>query len=471
MRAERALVIVPGSLVAKTTAAFATLAQSWAKPRPYRVISKESLQVESGAQYLDHYQPDLIVIDESDTLSNYRAAAPARIDRHLIGRPHVRVVAMTGTPARKSIMGYWHILWWCLRLTAGGAPMPESHDEASMWALALDDHKGRRPAFGPLGTTLDNAREWYRRRLVETPGVVIVDEDSCDAPLTIRLRIAREDPMLDQVYERFLVEMENPAGMPVSDPFSRWRLDGQLGLGLYSRWNPPPPDAWYEARRNVARFVRNQVENSRYSHRPLDTEAQVLNRYPSAPVVTHWREIKPTFEGVTETVWLSRSGIDSCLDWLRATELDGRIGIIWSGSVAFGRALAREADLEYYGSGDGARLLHAPTTRSLVASYSANMRGFDMQPWTRQLIAMPPQSGKLLEQIFGRSHRRGQDSAVIVDVLVTSGGTLDLVEAALSESTKVRDVDSLTQKIMRADIVRATPNRTERNKFRWARKV
>jgi hypothetical protein len=81
---------------------------------------------------------------------------------------------------------------------------------------------------------------------------------------------------------------------------------------------------------------------------------------------------------------------------------------------------------------------------------------------------MPPQSAKWLEQIFGRSHRSGQDEHVIVDVLATSGGTLDAFGAAIAEASNVRATVSLTQKLLRADIVRARPRITAENEFRWA---
>lgn len=469
MQAERTLLIVPGSLAAKTYADFASYVDTWRAPtRPIRIETREKLATVGGAEMLDAYQPDLIVIDEADDLSNARSAAARRIDRYV--RKHdVRVVAMTGTPARKSIMGYWHIVAWCL---GDGAPLPLVESEARMWALALDEHSGRRPSLGPLGSTVREARAWYRRRLTETAGVVVVDEDSCTAPLTVRVRLAREDAVLDAAFARFLVELETPGGIPISDPLSRWLLDSQLGLGLYTRWNPPPPDRWRNARRNVARFVREQIDASTRSDRPLDTEAQVLRRFASHPIVREWLTVKPTFDGATETVWISRSALDSCLDWLRELRADGMPGIVWCGSVDFGRALAREAGLQYYGqrgqSESGGALHTAPMGESLVASWGANKKGFNLQAWPRQLITMPPQSAKWLEQIFGRSHRSGQDEHVIVDVLATSGGTLDAFEAAIAEASNVRATVSLTQKLLRADIVRARPRITAENEFRWA---
>lgn len=472
MRSARTLLVVPGSLVEKTRADFAKFVGVWRRPpSAVRIVTREKLATIEGAETLEEYRPDLVLIDEADDLSNPRSAASRRIDRYVLATPTVRVVAMTGTPSRKSIMGYWHLLCWCLRERA---PVPMREEEARLWALALDEHGGQPALPGPLGPNVRAARSWYRNRLVATPGVVVVDEDSCDAPLTVRVRLAREDAALDAAFDRFAIEQENPGGIPVSDPLSRWRLDAQLGLGLYTRWNPAPPDAWRSARRNVARLVRDTIDTSTRWARPLDTEAQVLRHHATHPAVGAWLEAKPTFDAATETVWIGRSTLDSCLDWIAERRAEGIAGIVWCGSVEFGRALAREATLAYYGQRgqtDGGDGLHtAQPGASFVASWGANKKGFNLQAWARQLIVMPPQSAKWLEQIFGRSHRAGQTEHVIVDVLATSGGTLDALEAAIREARNVRATTSLTQKILRADVVRATPPKTATNTYRWARR-
>ena len=470
MQSKRAVLIIPGALRPKTYADFEGLRAKWRSPQGVvATLTKERLSRVEGYDALEDAAPDLIVIDEADDFASPRSGMTLKLDRYVRTHRDVRVVAMSGTPSRKSIMGYWHVLCWCLRERA---PVPMQQDEATTWGLALDMRAGGPGAYpGPLGRTQGEARTWFRDRLVQTPGVMVVDEDSCTAPLTVRVRLAREDSILDAAFERFLTEQENPGGIPVSDPLSLWRLDAQLGLGLYTYWDPEPPQAWRDARRAFARFVRDTIARNIGTANPLDTERQVIGAYPTAPAVALWAEIKPTFAGRTHTAWISRSTLDSVHDWLR--ELGGRPGIVWSGSVAFGRAIAHEAGLEYYGQqgrGDkGGELHSAPTDRSMICSWGANKKGFNLQAWTRQLVVMPPQSSKWLEQIFGRSHRAGQTEHVIVDVLATSGGTLDAVlGSALEEARVVRYRDALTQKMLRAEIVRAKPTITDANAFRWA---
>jgi len=494
--AKRTLLVMKGNALAKqkTPHDFAKLRREWRAPRrPMRIVTLEWLSTEAADGFLEEYDPDLLLFDEADDLASTTNAAVMRIDRFvrmkrdraedaaLAGgatpedarwarRVALAVSAMTGTPIRKSLMGVWHILCWCLDTDT---PLPLNAKEARMWALAVDEHDGRRPSPGPLGMTVDEAREYVRRRLLETPGVVAFDGDSCRAPLTVRIRLARECPETDAQFERFMVEQENPGGIPVSEPLTRLILEGQLGCGLYSYWDPAPPAYWAGAKRVSARFCREKIEASQQGGRPLFTDRQVQGRYKDAPEIVEWLRVRKDFDDLANRhiAWFSRAGLDSCHDWLRALDLPG---IVFCGSIEFGRELAREARLPYYGAGgqteDGSSIVHARPGRSFVASWQANKRGLNLQAWPRVLIVMPPQSAKWLEQLIGRVHRQGQTEHVVVDLLATSGGTLDVFEKALAEARFARGIVSLTQKILRADIVRATPRVTERNAFRWARR-
>jgi hypothetical protein len=476
-QSRRSMLIIPAALRDKTIADFASYVGTWREPNPWpRITTREELSVESGQLTLDRLEPDLIIIDECDDLANPKSAASRRIARYLEKHPECVVVCMSGTISRKSIKGYAHLLRWCLRERA---PIPRTAGELELWAACLDDFGSRRinnVAPGPLGGTLRDARTWFRERLTQTPGVVIVDEDSAgDVPLTVRVRLAREDATLDAHFATFLRTLENPDGMPVSDPLSRWRFDAQLGTGLYLRFVAPgPPQEWRDARRAVAALVRDATDASQRTARPIDTEAQVLRRFASDPVVVRWLRAceKHGAQFPTEAVWLTDSAIQSALDWLRESDMPG---IVWCGITEFASALAVASRLPHYGpegkdARTGAKLHVADPRSSMVASWHANKKGFNLQAWRRHLIVYPPQSAKYLEQVFGRSHRAGQTEAVTVDMLATSGGTLDAFEAAISEATCVRDRDAMTQKILRAEVVRAIPRITDSNRFRWARR-
>lgn len=646
------LLIVPGrGLCDKTNFEFGKLRREWREPlTPTDVRTWQELTTEGAADFLERMRPDLIMIDEADEASNPDASWVRRIDRYVLAHPEVVVVLLTGTPGRKSIMNYWHLLGWALRERA---PIPMSRAEANTWALALDESRGRdgsRFKPGVLGATVELARAWYRTRLAETPGVVIMDGDSCSAPLTIRTRLAREDAVMDDVFTTFMRTMEAPGGEVVTDPLSRWRVDGQLGCGLVlyqyseakrttcrefmsrvrgelratkiesttgggsapratrplgsqptpntfaqkngggpadlrrtgesigrvilsafengieqeallnalsfalrilitstaggrvgSTGSPPPstppstrapgggassagasttggssqsitataqawfggfsatdatsrseaseiasrvwnalsntcvdlcrpPDYWRNARRALGAFVRDRIARTAAARSPLDTEAQVMRRYADHPVVKRWVELRDTFVPSSTAIWFSAATVQSAQDWLAEDEAPG---IVWTGCVEYAVALSHASRLSYYGAkgrDQHGRALHvADPSRSLIASWNANKKGFNLQPWTRQLLVMPPSSAKWLEQVFGRSHRAGQLDHVTIDFLATSGATLDLFETAIGEAGFARETIGMTQKILRAEIVRAAPHITASNRFRWAR--
>lgn len=473
MRAHRAVLIVPTpGLRDKTIADRRAMLGVWriANPPP-RIFTLKELCLKQNEKLIDDFAPDLIVIDEADDLSNAGASVARRIDRYVLANPHVRVVCMTGTLMRNSIMGFWHLCMWALRERA---PMPLKQGEAETWANVIDN-KIRNPLSrtdpGPLGGDTMEARAWFAARLRDTPGVVIVDEDSAaHIPLTVNVRLAKECAELNKHFDRFVLEQENPAGISVSDPLSRWRIDAQLGAGYFEYWDPPPPEEWRVARRNLARFVRQTIERAASWSRPVDTESQVLSRFADDPIVEAWFAIKDVYDPKlhTRTAWVSSATIETAVAWFRESTAPG---IVWCGGVPFAEALTAATRLPYYGEkgrDQQGRALHSAPVENIICSWNANKKGFNLQPWRRMLIVQPPQSAKWLEQIFGRPHRQGQTQPVTIDVLATSGGILDGFETSLSEARASKDISSLTQKIMRATINRARPCKTEANSYRWA---
>jgi hypothetical protein len=475
MGAKRTVLIVPASARDKTIQDFAALFKDWGDiDTMLRIVSVQELAPESGEGILDSFRPDLIISDECHRLANRKSSAARRIDRYIVKHQDaVRFVGLTGTLSRKSILSYWHLLCWALR---DRAPVPRNEGEAEAWAAALDMTSGVWSGSadpGVLGRTQDHARSWYRQRLLETPGVVVVDVDSAGAiPLTLRWRVGKPCEAMNGHFETFLVEQENPAGIPVTDGLSRWRLDAQMGTGLYLRYKYPPPPPWVVARRESARFVRDAIEDSTNTARPVDTEAQVYRRFPTAREVTEWKRVKPMFEPVTEAVWFSSAAVEDAMAWLRESPMPG---VIWCGGVEFAKAVAAATGLSYYGAEGkderGRFLNRAPHDRSLIASWNACKEVFNLQPWRRAIVFQPPQSSLYLEQLIGRHHRQRQTEPVVVDFYIASGGSADAFEMAVREAETVKAREGLTQKILRARIVRAELPRGGASEFRWARRT
>jgi hypothetical protein len=468
LRALRGLLVVPANLRDKTTADFKSYLGVWRAPNPWpRIVSREELALESNATLLETYGPDVIVVDEADDFANRKSSACKRLDRLVAANDDLVMAMLTGTPSRKSIMGYWHHLCWTLRERA---PVPLRESEALTWAGALDETNGPPAAQpGPMGRTRTEAREWYRRRLLETPGVLIVDGDSAGkVPLSIRVRYAREDPTIDVLYERFLLTNQNPAGIEVTDSLSRWKMDSFLGSGYWQFYQPAPPLEWREARKAFAALCRDAIDASERTSRPIDTELQVRRRFAGDPIVQRWESFAG-YKPPTAVEWFSTSAIETAVEWIDEAPTTA---IIWIGGVAFGEALAHATRLPYFGpegkDQHGNGLHDARATGPIIVSWNANKKGFNLQAWERQAIFQPPQSAKWLEQMIGRGHRSGRTRPLHVDVFATSGGTVDAFKSAFTEAGFARSTVSLTQKVLRAAITYDDPRRTLGNRFRWA---
>ena len=229
-------------------------------------------------------------------------------------------------------------------------------------------------------------------------------------------------------------------------------------------------DDYARARSNADALTQRLLAAARRT-RTFDTERQVLAAFPEHDTVLAFAEqcAKHGKSFPTEAVWVSTAGVESVVEWFRAqTEPT----VIWCGGVEFARALAIALRLPYYGSegkDERGRSLHkAPTSESMIVSWNANMRGFNLQAWTNHAITQAPQSAKYREQIYGRPHRAGVKGAVRFTEFIGSGGGLDAFDAAMSEASFAKATTGLTQKILRAHIEYATPPRTATNAYRWA---
>jgi hypothetical protein len=480
LKSKRAVLILPAGLRNKTYADRRAFAGVWrtASPPP-RLVSREELALESNAYLLETINPDLIIIDEAHRLANWQAAATRRLDRFITakrkahGFASVRVVAMTGTITRKTILGYWHLLRWCL---GDMAPVPSTRAEAEVWAAAIDEaapRQGFRPKPGPLGATLEEARAWYLDRLEHTPGVMLVDEDSAEGiPLTVKITLAPDCPDIDEAFDVLRTRWESPSGEPVTDALSMTRIDGQIGCGYFSYWSPPPPPEWVAARQDLAKLIRKRIAETRNSREPLDTEAQVIRAHRGHPAVVEWKRVAKQFNPrrSSRVKWFSTATIDHCVAWIKRNEKAGRVCVVWTLGVELGKRIAEAAGVPYYGRKGvdvkSGRDLHAADVRkSMVCSWQANMQGFNLQAWTRQGIVQPPPSAAYLEQIFGRAHRANQTNPVRITIFATSGYTIDAFHAAIREATFAKSTAKSTQKILRAQIV-GPPELPE--SLRWA---
>jgi hypothetical protein len=195
---KRPLLLVPANLRTKTYNDFGMLSRFWVSPkRLARLESYNQLSLLQSASMLDDYQPDLIIADEVDKLRKTDVAAWVRVQDYLSRHPECVFVALTGTILRKSIKDMAHLL---IATLGAGAPVPRRWVDLEEWSGALDlkvDVMSRyRPGAlrllvpGNPNPTVEHVRQGFQERLRSTPGVIIIDAEECEQPITIRMLTA-----------------------------------------------------------------------------------------------------------------------------------------------------------------------------------------------------------------------------------------------------------------------------------------
>lgn len=491
LNSQRPVYVIPASLREKTHQEFAQYAVYWKSPAPgvqQSMLAYNELTHEANVQMLARLQPDLYNLDEVDKLSNQDASAVKRIGRDVDARLP-SVVAMTGTGSRHRISDFEHFLIWAL---LNNAPIPLDPHQRMRWGRALDAKSGdprriKRMQPGVLcdlaevyEDQLDIFREWdieitdtiwariaFQNRLCATPGVVIVDEDSCDQPLTISLVNAPEDPKLNRAYAQYFETEQTPDGWDLPTSLERYLFEQQLGCGFYFVYDPRPPEFWCEGRRAWNKFCRWQISHSNRSETPLDTEKAVKSAFRHHEKVKAWARIEPQFKPNSKAIWVSDSVVHCAAKWARSN-----VGLVFVANEVLGRRIAEATGLRYYGAGGvceetGGSIENADPKRSAVLSIAANTRGRNLQGWCNAYIIGCPQSARDLEQLLGREHRYMQKRPVHYTILQTSGLSRYGFKAAINEARFVLQTQGQTQKILRA-LIKQAP--LPSNQLRWTRR-
>jgi hypothetical protein len=252
-----------------------------------------------------------------------------------------------------------------------------------------------------------------------------------------------------------------PDGWAFSEALELRRHIRSLSLGFHGIWRPRPPDAWLEARRKWASFVRETLSSSR----TLDTELQVANAVDAGnrlsrgtqalgeSALAGWRDIRDTFKIHPEPVWHDDTALEVCCRWMQAER-----GIVWVEHVAFAERLSTMSGCDYYGAeglnARGESITGVKAGKAIIASVAANGTGRNLQAFSTNLITSCPSGASTIEQLIGRTHREGQEAdTVTVDVLL---GCKEHHEAFFRAVDGAKAAEALlghSQKLLLADIV------------------
>lgn len=490
VNAQRPLLLLPAGLIEKTQRDRLALSRHWQIPNNLRVLSYDMLGRVQAADELEDYRPDCIICDEVHRLKNRRAAVTRRVARYMYAHPETIFCAYSGTIMDKSVTDFAHILLWSLKL---GAPMPIKREEIEEWAEALDEPRGmsweqfdgRRPgallelctpseiAEGP--TDRIAARRGFRRRLTETPGVVatIGEGEAIGASIYVRGIVHKVSPTTEKNFKILRGDGKEfpgwitPDGWELTSGVDIWRHAQELALGLHYLWDPRPPVEWREARKAWHAFVNDTISRGR----TYDSELHVANGCDAGQLdgtaLARWRELRPTFTPNVVPMWHDDSALITCRDWMKTP------GLVWTEHGFFAEALAKFADVPYFGAkgftADGLYIEDAVMGCSAIASIDANREGKNLQGlWSRNLLVCPPSSALWLEQVIARTHRPGQTAdEVIVDVLLGCRENFDAITKAIAGARVIEDMTGKKQKLSIADVT--LPAESEIDSFRSAR--
>lgn len=462
-QAQRPLLLVPAELRKKTYRDIETLRSHWRLPEYLRIESYELLGREQSSDLLEKYQPDLFICDEGHRLKDPRTAVTRRVARYQESRPTCMLI-MSGTPTKRSIKDYWHLVRWCL---PKNTPVPEDERVMWDWGMAIDEGLDpfRRFHAGALRVFFNDAekelaktdeasagRKAYGRRLADTPGVIATVEQGVDCSIRVNLIENKIDSkVLDEAFDNLRKLYQTPDGHEFADGVTLWRHARELACGFYYRWNPRPPKPWIDARKAWCAFAREVLSENRQG---LDSELQVARAYTDTDEHRIWSEIRPSFKPNTEAVWIDFSALEHAAKWAKVGP-----GIIWTEHVAWAKKLADLTGLAYYGTqGEDAktgRLIDDhPKKEALIASVDSNKAGRNLQAWYRNLNVSLKPTGLLRQQQMGRTHRPGQKAdEVIFDELIGCVDQFDGFEKVLRDAKYLQDTTGEPQKVLLADVV------------------
>ncbi len=455
---ERPLILCPSGLVKPFQRAIVRAREHWqvVTGLEHRVIGYGRLSIVGSEELLERMAPGVVIADESQNLAGRKSARGMRFDRLFKACPGTRFIGLSGTIVKRSPVDYAHLMRRALG--EDNTPLPKSWPEMDQWAAAVTINAETGEPMLPagclpeLGDPGDGAIIAFGKRVLRTPGVVSTKGASVDASICARILRPKLPKELESAIASVVETWEIPGGHVIADALGMHRAVSQLSLGFYSKLVFPPQadrEAWYEARRNWARFVR---ESTRKWSMKLDSELAVTNAVDGGRLedperrLAGWREMKTKVTPQNVTVWLDRDYAPSLAEkWLK----DGG-GLVWSGWIPAGERIAEALGLQWYGAGSDAEA-DAPF-KSAVLSVKTNKEGRNLQFTNRSLYLTMSPAADEWQQVIGRQHRQGQKSdTVFIDFFAPSDVAYGKLQDARARAVWLATQTGEPQKLTIAD--------------------
>jgi hypothetical protein len=388
--------------------------------RNLRIESYNFLSSPDSALFLDQYVPDMIILDEAHMLKDPDSARTKRFLRFMAEHPDTVLVVLSGTMTTKSLLDFWHL---CKHSIKGfRCPMPLLQSVTKEWDAAIGAGSswahnepmapGALEAFCGTGENgvRENVRQGFRRRLLETPGVVGTSESAIGTSLVVSRRDVKVPEVISKALQDLRRTQKTAWGEEVEDPLALHRHARQLAMGFYYRWKWPdgvPDLEWLNARADWHREIRYWLKRDIPGcDSPLLVTNAVMAGRLESEFWPKWDRVRERYKPhpPVEAVWLSDFLVHDVVRWLQKND-----GIAWTEHTAVLERL-RQYGVNVFGSGDedAARILTA--TGPIAASVKAHGTGKNLQRWCKNLVLSCPSSGATWQQLLARTHRIGQEA-------------------------------------------------------------
>lgn len=447
------------------------------------VVKYSLLQRPEATAWLEGVlKPQAIISDEAHKLRNLNhGATVARVKRYKEQHPETKMVCVSGSMTKKTLLDYDHLADWCLR---GGSPMPRDKEITADWCRAIDssDNAAEMGALEALCAPGENVMTGFRRRLAETCGVVTTTAPAIDVALEID---EREPPFIPQAIKDALNGTDGmpgvrgyvrPDGEELRDALEMSRCAREVACGFYYKWIFPkhkfPDDIplieeWREARKlwnKEARLRQAGQEEHLDSYKLVrDAAMRAWGLLPKKKGLPEWKAkdfmrwfaVKDKVQYESEPVWIDEYLARDAANW--ALEQGHRI--VWYEHATFGETVAKISGLPMFGGGkNGGGLLNdrggiredIDGSKSIILSIRAHGTGRNglQYRFNEAGIPNPPASSDGWEQVLGRLHRIGQKSASVKYWFYKHTKELDdHVKQALSAALYVEGTLGAVQKL------------------------
>lgn len=505
LEAQRPLLIVPAATRDEKTLHkdLPELAQHWRlhprfiqamfdeEARKQCILSYEELSREGQADAFRRIVPDVVILDECHRAKNKKSAVWRRIERWFDEHPETKMIAVSGTITTKSLRDYAHISKLCLK---DASPLPHRWSDLEDWADALDEgvDDDARPDAGALMVFCqpgETARQGFRRRLLETQGVVATESPSAQASIIIQEHKVTPPKEVVDAFLRLRSQWVTPGGDIIMTALELAAHLMELACGFYYRWKWPNnvvDQEWLDARKAWRRYVRETIKRSGTSAvngQFFDTEQQVATACLSGRLIqpndeyNTWRNIRGRSRPETEPVWISDYMVGVAVEWMKKPHAAGEAGLVWTEHKALLEKLRPHVEalgFKAYGAGQNEVINE---TKSCVVSIDAHGEGKNLQKHhSRNLYLCAPTNAKAWEQSIGRTHRQGQQAdEVSVEIVLPCIEFWAAFERSRRQARYIEATTGQVQRLNIADIVIPSEieinQRAQMNDPLWAKEI